>query len=172
MSQWNTLYSYPKQSLFFKRGNREVKHFLPGCWYQWEGGDIRKGWRRVNVVEILHTHIWNWKNETCWNCSRNGVGGIKKNDDGVNLTMIYCKNFGKCHNYPQYNNNKIKKKKKTLGSGVTLSLCLTREYCLKVEIVSAICHHYRDKYPKGRAPQGQGRGVSFTRSRGLTKVVV
>jgi hypothetical protein len=25
-------------------------------------------------------------------------GGIKENDGGVNPTMIYCKNFSKCHN--------------------------------------------------------------------------
>jgi hypothetical protein len=25
-------------------------------------------------------------------------GGIKENDGGVNSTMIYCKNFDKCHN--------------------------------------------------------------------------
>jgi hypothetical protein len=29
-----------------------------------------------------------------------GEGRIKKNDGGVNLTMIHCKNFGKCHNAP------------------------------------------------------------------------
>jgi hypothetical protein len=39
--------------------------------------------------------------------------------EGVNLTMIYCKNFCKCQNVPQYNNNNnnnsfenLKKKKK------------------------------------------------------------
>jgi hypothetical protein len=33
------------------------------------------------------------------NYSRNGGGGkIKENDVGVNLTMICCKNFCKCHN--------------------------------------------------------------------------
>jgi hypothetical protein len=31
-----------------------------------------------------------------------GVGGrgIKENDGEVNSTMIYCKNFCKCHNVP------------------------------------------------------------------------
>jgi hypothetical protein len=39
-----------------------------------------------------------------------GIGGrrIKENYGGVNSTMIYCKNFGKCHNVPQYNNNFLK----------------------------------------------------------------
>jgi hypothetical protein len=27
--------------------------------------DIRKGCRRVNMVEILYTHVQKWKNETC-----------------------------------------------------------------------------------------------------------
>jgi hypothetical protein len=34
---------------------------------------------------------------------------IKKNDDRVNLTKIYCKHFCKCHNVPQYKNNIILK---------------------------------------------------------------
>jgi hypothetical protein len=29
-----------------------------------------------------------------------GEGGIKENDGGVNSTMIYCKNVGKCRNVP------------------------------------------------------------------------
>jgi hypothetical protein len=31
-----------------------------------------------------------------------GMGGreIKENDRGVNSTIIYCKNFCKCHNVP------------------------------------------------------------------------
>jgi hypothetical protein len=37
-----------------------------------------------------------------------GGGGIKETDGGVNSTTIYCKNFCKCHNVPQY----IKKKRK------------------------------------------------------------
>jgi hypothetical protein len=27
-------------------------------------------------------------------------GGIKENDEGMNLIMIYCKNFCKCHSVP------------------------------------------------------------------------
>jgi hypothetical protein len=43
-----------------------------------------------------------------------GEGGIKENDgikEGVNSTKIYCKNFCKCHNVPQYDNSMIIKKK-------------------------------------------------------------
>jgi hypothetical protein len=30
----------------------KVKQVLSGDWHQWEGEDIKKGCRRVNVVEI------------------------------------------------------------------------------------------------------------------------
>jgi hypothetical protein len=33
--------------------------------------------------------------------------------EGMNSTMICCKNFGKCHNVHQYNNNTVIKKKNT-----------------------------------------------------------
>jgi hypothetical protein len=33
-------------------------------------------------------------------------GGKRRMMEGVNSTMIYCKNFCKCHNVPQHNNNK------------------------------------------------------------------
>jgi hypothetical protein len=37
-----------------------------------------------------------------------GMGGrIKGMMERVNSNMIYCNNFGKCHNVPQYNNNMI-----------------------------------------------------------------
>jgi hypothetical protein len=42
--------------------------------------NIRKRCRRVNIVEILCTYLWKWKNETCWNDSGMEVGGIKEND--------------------------------------------------------------------------------------------
>jgi hypothetical protein len=32
-------------------------------------GDIKKGCRTVNMVEILQTHVWKWNYETCWNYS-------------------------------------------------------------------------------------------------------
>jgi hypothetical protein len=34
-----------------------------GDWYQWEGEDIKKGCRKVNVVEY-YTHVLKWKDET------------------------------------------------------------------------------------------------------------
>jgi hypothetical protein len=33
--------------------------------YQWEGEEVGKGDRRVNVVKILFTHVWKGKNDTC-----------------------------------------------------------------------------------------------------------
>jgi hypothetical protein len=51
---------------FFKNGQQEGKTG-PVCGLVLVGGgeDIRKGCRRVNVVEILCTHVCKWKNETC-----------------------------------------------------------------------------------------------------------
>jgi hypothetical protein len=43
----------------------EVKQVLSEGWYQWEGEDIRKGCRRVSIVEILRTHALKWNSETC-----------------------------------------------------------------------------------------------------------
>jgi hypothetical protein len=36
--------------------DRKVKEVLSEGWYQWDGEDIRKGCKRVNMVEILCTH--------------------------------------------------------------------------------------------------------------------
>jgi hypothetical protein len=54
-------------------------------WRIREGDDIRKGCSRVNMVQILNTHVCKWENETCWNYSRTLEvlgGGIKENDGG------------------------------------------------------------------------------------------
>jgi hypothetical protein len=110
MSQGNSLCSYLKQtkmlffSFFYKI--REQQGVTGPAWrgcYQWEGDNVGKWWRMVNMVQILSTHVCKWKNETCGNCSRNEGGGIKENDGGVNSNMIYliyCKNFCKCLNVP------------------------------------------------------------------------
>jgi hypothetical protein len=36
-----------------------------GDWYQWEGEDMGRDCRRVNIVQILCTHVYKWKTETC-----------------------------------------------------------------------------------------------------------
>jgi hypothetical protein len=46
MSQWNTIQSYLKQKGWTGRQNRSYL----GCCYQWEGKDIRKVCRRMNMV--------------------------------------------------------------------------------------------------------------------------
>jgi hypothetical protein len=46
------------------------------------GKELGKGYGRVNIVQILFTYVCKWKNETCFNYSRNGGGRVKKNDGG------------------------------------------------------------------------------------------
>jgi hypothetical protein len=45
------------------------------------GKEVEKGHGQVNRVQILCAHVCKWKNDTCWNYSRNG-GGIKENGKG------------------------------------------------------------------------------------------
>jgi hypothetical protein len=60
MSQGNSLYLYLKQKKisFFKNREQEVK-LVPvwGVGTSGRGEDIRKGCRRVNMVDILYTHV-------------------------------------------------------------------------------------------------------------------
>jgi hypothetical protein len=51
-------------------------------WQQWEpgGGGERGG--RVNMVQIVCTHVCKCNNETCCNYSRKWGRGIKENDEG------------------------------------------------------------------------------------------
>jgi hypothetical protein len=73
-------------------------------WCQWEEEDMKQGYRVVNMMAILCTQAWKWKNETCWNCSRKK---IKENGGGSDSTMIYCKNLCKGHNVPPVQKSKI-----------------------------------------------------------------
>jgi hypothetical protein len=59
-------------SFFFK--NREQEGKTGPIWRVGTNGreeDLEKGCRRVNMVEILCTHVYKWENETCFNYSRN-----------------------------------------------------------------------------------------------------
>jgi hypothetical protein len=38
---------------FFKNTEPQSKQVLPGGWYQQEGEEVRKGYRRVNAMEII-----------------------------------------------------------------------------------------------------------------------
>jgi hypothetical protein len=86
--------------LFFsstKSENRRVEQVLPGReGTSGLGEDIRKGYRRVNMMQISCIMYGNGKMRPVetgeWG------RGIKENDGGMNSNMIYCKNFCKCHN--------------------------------------------------------------------------
>jgi hypothetical protein len=73
-------------------------------WHQWEREDDRELGRRMNMVQIMYTHVCKCKNDTCWNNSSNqGRGEWKKGVEGVNSHMMYlihCKNLCKCYNVP------------------------------------------------------------------------
>jgi hypothetical protein len=42
---------------FSKAEDSKIDQVLSGGWYQWEGEDILKGQRRVNMVKMLCTHV-------------------------------------------------------------------------------------------------------------------
>jgi hypothetical protein len=106
ISQGNSLCSYLKQtkmSFFFLLQNWrtwEQNRSYGGRWYQL-GVGRRWGKGRVNIMQILCTHVYKWENDTCWNYSRNrGRGNEGEWWRVVNSTMIYCKNFCKYHKIP------------------------------------------------------------------------
>jgi hypothetical protein len=57
-------------------------------WHQQEGKDIRKGCRRVNVVEYYALMYENGKMRPVETIPGMG-GGIRENDGGVNSTMTF-----------------------------------------------------------------------------------
>jgi hypothetical protein len=80
--------------------NRKVKQVLPGIGTNGRGEDIRKGCRRVKMVEILYVLMCiNGKIRPAETISGMRRGKRRKMEGG-NSTMICCKNFGKCHNVP------------------------------------------------------------------------
>jgi hypothetical protein len=92
---------------FFKNGEQEDKTSpVWGLAPAWGRGCKERVWE-VNMVEYYALMYENGKMRPVETIP--GMGErIKENDGGVNSTMIYCKNFCKCHNAPpvQYNNNK------------------------------------------------------------------
>jgi hypothetical protein len=42
------------------------------------------------MAKILCKHVYKWKNETCWNYSRNEGKGIKENDEGGEFNYGIC----------------------------------------------------------------------------------
>jgi hypothetical protein len=53
-----------------------------GGWYQWKGEEVGKGCGRVNIVQILCTHVCKWKMRPVETIPGMGGEGIKKNDGG------------------------------------------------------------------------------------------
>jgi hypothetical protein len=70
MSQGNNPYSYLKQtkmsffSFTIMENRKEKQVFYVGLAPVGRGEDIRKGCMRVNMVDMLCTHICKFKNET------------------------------------------------------------------------------------------------------------
>jgi hypothetical protein len=72
MSQGNFLCSYLKQtkmSFFFsftKLENRRAEQVLSReVGTSGRGLEVGKGWGRMNIVQVLCTHVCEWKNDTC-----------------------------------------------------------------------------------------------------------
>jgi hypothetical protein len=68
----NTLCSYLKQakmsSIFFSyKSGKQDGGTGPAwvSWHQWEGEEVGKGCKRVNMVQIKCTPVCRWKNDTC-----------------------------------------------------------------------------------------------------------
>jgi hypothetical protein len=58
------------------------------------------------MVPIFCANVCKWKNETCETIPGIEVGGIRRMMVVVSSIIIYCKNFCKYQNVPQYSNNK------------------------------------------------------------------
>jgi hypothetical protein len=58
-----------KKEFFFllqsKRTGRRKRTCLGGLVPMEEGEDVGKGCKKVNIVQILCTHVYKWKNECC-----------------------------------------------------------------------------------------------------------
>jgi hypothetical protein len=71
-----------------------------GSWYQCgEGG---KACRKVKMVQILCTYECKWKKIILVEAipGMRGEGRKRRMVEGMNSSMIYCKNLCKCHNVP------------------------------------------------------------------------
>jgi hypothetical protein len=64
------------------------------------GEDVERGCRWVNMDQYCVYLYVNGKMRPVETIPGMRGGRIKENDGGLNSTMIYCKNFCKCHNIP------------------------------------------------------------------------
>jgi hypothetical protein len=66
--------------------------------------EVGEWWRKVDMVQMLYTHVCKWKNNIYWKYSRNGgIGRWRRMLEWLNsskINLIYYKNFCKCHNVP------------------------------------------------------------------------
>jgi hypothetical protein len=83
---------------FFKSGEQEDKNrSCLGVGTSGSGEDVRKGCRRVNVVEYYELMYVNGKMRPVDTIPGLGKGEQRRTIEGVNSTMINGKNFYKCH---------------------------------------------------------------------------
>jgi hypothetical protein len=106
--------------------------------------------RRVTIVQILCTHVCKWKNETCWNYSRNGKwGGWRRMLEKVNSylnSQIYLwyivRTFVNVIMYFQHNNiNKWINKTEVFLKLMSISSFLLfrcQSYCMLKNVASRI----------------------------------
>jgi hypothetical protein len=127
--------------------SRRAEQVLPGgVDTNGTGEEVGKVCRRVNMVQILCTHVCKQKNET-----RNRGRGIKETSGGGEFKYVYLtyyKNFCKYHSVPsprffkKEEKNKVKKqtKKKTthLPHGVSADKLFV--HCLILQKIQRVLH--------------------------------
>jgi hypothetical protein len=65
--QGNSLCSYLKQAIFFFHRLREQEGGTVPAWgvgTSRREEEVGKGYKRVNMVKIMHPHAYKWKNDT------------------------------------------------------------------------------------------------------------
>jgi hypothetical protein len=100
---------------------------------------VGKGYSRVNMVQILCTHVRKWRNEICWNCSIfqewRDKGEWWRGEFKM-IYLVYCKKyFCKCHYVPPAEQYKKRKKYKFVQFQFIMMLLkeeLSVSFCLSV----------------------------------------
>jgi hypothetical protein len=81
ISQGNSLYSYLKQTkmsfFFFCKIGGQNRSCLGGIGTSGREEEVGKGCGKVNIVQILCTHVWKWKMIPIETIPRTGGGGDK-----------------------------------------------------------------------------------------------
>jgi hypothetical protein len=85
---------------FSKTESRKAKQVLSGVGGVGISGreeNIKKGYRRVNMVEIKCAHVCKWKKIPVETIPGMTGAGTKESDGRANSTMMHCKNFYRCY---------------------------------------------------------------------------